>query len=550
MKKYLFLLFILISATLLNAQIKLDVKASFNNILRYGSGQERIGSNTYHKEYFEDLADGRFSINDITLGVRYEISQPIEYGVDFKGIKKRFIEYNNVKEGINVRAGDFWDIIGRGMTMNVFEDRTLFYDTGIDGIKAFYKTSFGDKHPVKVKGQISGGALIYNDFAIPTRVEKYNVRDANFEISPIKYLNVGVNYVYANGKIPNAIDTTSINAYLPEGYLSFNYKNLQLFASYAHKHVNSDANTSYPVPFNSKGDGFYSSLSYSLPKIGITLDYKNYRFDVTGPDNRSNDRPTKMLPFQNPPTVVKEHSTTLISRNPHVVDFNDEVGAQFDFVYAPSDKLTMNFNGAIASRHYEYGKKIINNKQVFERVERSSNFIPSLDNTFSPYWEMYADAEYYATSKLFVKIAYDRQNSIIYSDIAPASTEIMKIHTIPTEFRYSLTKEYTVKFVAEQQFVYNNLRFGDKNYMNTLFSLSVSKSPKISATINYEFTNDDEETTGKKSWVIGEVSYKFNPSNTLTVSYGTERGGLRCTNGICRLVKPFDGFRFTLNTKF
>jgi hypothetical protein len=550
MKKILPLILLLFISSIGFAQLKLDVKASLNNVLRYGSGTERNNDVAYGKEYFENLTDARLSVNDIIFGMRYEYSQPIEYGVNFKGIKKRFIEYNNVKDGLNVRAGDYWEVISRGLTMNVFEDRTQFYDTGIDGVKAFYKHTFGDKHPVKVKAEVLGGTLAYNDFADPTRVEVYNVRDGNFEISPFKMLNIGTNYVYAYGTIPTSSDTTSIKAYLPEGYLSFNYNNLQLFASYAHKQITTAPNVSYPVPISAKGDGFYSSLSYSMPKLGVTLDYKNYRFDLTDPDNRSNDRPTKMLPFQNPPTVVKEHSSTLISRNPHIVDFNDEVGAQVDIVYAPKDNITFNVNAAVASRHYDYSKTTNAGKVVYARIERSGNYMPSMDKQFSPYWEIYAEGEYYANKNLYTKIAFDRQNAVTYNYTNPLASEILKVNTIPVEVRYSLSKEYTLKFIVENQWVENNIRVGDKTYMNNLVSVSVSRSPNISATVSAEVTNDNEEPTGKKSWYIGEVSYKFNSTNSLTVSYGTERGGLKCTNGICRFVRPFEGFRATLSTKF
>ncbi|HWQ82423.1 MAG TPA: DUF6029 family protein [Ignavibacteria bacterium] len=550
MKKLLSLALLLLVSSIGVAQIKLDVKASLNNVMRYGSGTERNNNLEYGKEYFENLSDARLSVNDIIFGMRYEISQPIEYGVDYKGIRKRFIEYNNVKEGINVRAGDFWEVISRGLSMNVFEDRTQFYDTGIDGIKAFYKKTIGEKNPVKVKAEMFAGMLEYNDFANVTRKEVYNVRDANFEISPVKLLNIGANYVYAYGKVPTSSDTTSIKAYIPEGYLSFNYKNLQLFASYAHKHVSTDANTSYPVPISAKGDGFYGSLSYSMPKLGVTVDYKNYRFDMTNPDNRSADRPTKMLPFQNPPTVVKEHSSTLISRNPHVVDFNDEVGVQIDVVYAPKDNVTFNLNAAVASRHFDYLKTTDGGKLVYTRIERDGNYLPSLDKQFSPYWEVYADGEWYVNDKLYTKVAYDRQNAVTYNYINPNASEILKVNTIPVEVRYSLTKEYTLKFIVENQWVENNIRVGEKSYMNNLFSVSLSRSPNISATFSAEFTNDEEEPTGKKNWFIGEVSYKFNSANSLTVSYGTERGGLKCTNGICRFVRPFEGLRLTLNNKF
>ena len=77
-------------------------------------------------------------INDVIFGLRLEVSDPIEYGRNFVGIRKRYIEYKH-KTGISLRAGDFFDIISRGLSMNVFEDRGLAYDTGIDGIRIIYK---------------------------------------------------------------------------------------------------------------------------------------------------------------------------------------------------------------------------------------------------------------------------------------------------------------------------------------------------------------------------------------------------------------------------
>lgn len=549
MKKFYLVVLFLFLTVAANAQINLNVKAALNNLLRYGSGSETNLGNTNPKEYFENVTDARLSVNDIVFGMRYEIDQPIEYGVNFKGIKKRYVEYNNNNVGINMRAGDFWEIVGRGLSLNVFEDRGQFYDTGIDGIKFAYKKTFGDKKPVKVKGMFLGGRLLFNDYLVPTRVETYDVRSGNFEISPVKYLNIGANYVYSEGSVPTSFDTTAVKSYLPEGYGTLTIGNFQMFASYGHKQSNTTPNSSYPVPLTGKGDGFYSSISYSLPKIGFTLDYKNYRFDLTAPDYRGNDRPTRMLPFQNPPTAVKEHASTLLSRYPHVVDFNDEVGGQFDVVYAPTDKVTFNFNLAAASRHYNYKNIGTGALIVYERIDRSSYF-PTFDDAFSPWTEIYLEGEWYATDKLYAKVSYDYQNSVIFDNLNPAASEKQRINTVPAEFRYSFDKNYTLKVNFENQFVYNSNMTTKKDFLNELISLSVSKSPNLSATVSYEWTTSDEEPTGKKSWLLGEVSYKLNSTNSVTVSYGTERGGVRCTNGICRYVRPFEGFRLTVNSKF
>ena len=238
MKKLLLAVIFLGIAASAGAQINLNVKAALNNLLRYGSGTETFLGNSYAKEYFENVTDARLSVNDIIFGMRYEIDQPIEYGVNFRGIKKRFVEYNNTDAGLNLRAGDYWEIVAKGLSFNTFEDRALFYDTGVDGVKVSYKKTFGEKKPVKTKGLLMLGRIVFNDNLKPERVETYDIRAGNFEISPIKHLTFGTNYVYAQGSVPAAFDTTALQSYIPEGYASLNIGNLQVFASYAHKHTN------------------------------------------------------------------------------------------------------------------------------------------------------------------------------------------------------------------------------------------------------------------------------------------------------------------------
>lgn len=528
----------------------LKVGASVNNLLRYGNGYEYFNTTKTPKEYFENLTDVRLNVNDVIVGFRYEISDPIEYGVNFKGFRKRFIEYNN-KIGVSLRAGDFYDIFSRGLTLNVFEERALAYDTGIDGIRISYRNKFGSgKNPLDFRAQIIAGDLEYRDFLILSRVEQYKIRNINFDFSPVKQIKFGGSYIYSLGDIPNANVITAIKAYLPEFNMTVNLPDFEFYAGYAHKHVNTSPNTLYPQAISSKGDGLYSSVSYTKGSVGMTFEYKNYRFDLTNPDNRSPDRPTKMLPFQNPPTAVKEHTYTLISRNPHVVNFNDEVGGQLDILYVMNDQLTLNFNAAIASEHYEYVDSDPTSRLVFTRIDRSDNFIPSFNDAFSPYWEAFFEAEYFVDSKWTLKGAFSRQSSTLYNYEFPDNSKKDFFTTIPVEVKYIINKEYALKLNFEQQWAYSSIRINQKSFMNQYVSLNLTKSPELSLSVNAEFTNDEEEPTGKKFWAQGEALYRLNQSNTVIVSYGSERGGLKCTNGICRFVNPFEGFRLTIQSQF
>ncbi|MBK8981089.1 MAG: hypothetical protein IPM38_01930 [Ignavibacteria bacterium] len=531
-------------------QINLNVDASVSNLLRYGNGYEYSGNIRNAKEYFENLTDARLNVNGVIFGIRYEVSDPIEYGLNFVGIRKRYIEYNH-EIGISLRAGDYWETISRGLSLNVFEDRPLGYDTGIDGVRVTYNKTFGKMNPFRLKAQLLGGDIEYSDYLDPDRIEKYKVRGAYAEISPVKPVTLGFNYIYSIGELPEQDVLTKVTSNVPEVNLTYTTSDLEFYIAYAHKSSIITPNTIFPNPMTALGDGLYSSLSYSFGNVGLTLDYKNYRFDITLPDNRSNTRPTRMLPYQNPPTAIKEHTSVLISRNPHVVDFNDEVGGQIDVAYVPNNKLSFNFNGSIASRHYQYTDTDTTANISYQRTKRSGSFLPDLDDSFSPFWEFYLEGEYYASEKIYTKLAFARQNSTLYNQLNPLSSEKLFTSTIPVEFKYSIDEDYTIKFIGENQWVHNSIRLSeDKNYTNQYLSLSLQRSPNVTLTFSSEFTSDDEEPSGKNSWFLGEATYQINQSNTIGVSYGTERGGLKCTNGICRYVNPFSGFRLSVATQF
>ena len=547
-KKLSVLFFILITSTFVKAQINLNVEAAVSNLLRYGNGYQYTGTIKNPKEYFENLTDARLKINGVTFGFRNEISDSIEYGVNFVGISKRFVEYDH-ESGISLRAGDFWEAISLGMSLNTFEDRALAYDTGIDGVRIGYENTFKFKNPLQVKAQIIGGNINYRDYLDPYRVENYKLRNAYLRVSPLKPLTMGLNYVHSNGILPEEGFLTYVNSDVSEGYFNIDYKSLQFYTSYAYKSSVISPNEIYNAS-TANGDGLYSALSYTFGNLGMTLEYKNYRFDITLPDNRSNTRPSRMLPYQNPPTAQKENNSVLTSRNPHVVDFNDEVGGQIDFVYVPNDKLSFNLSGSIASKHYQYTDIDTSSVISYERVDRGDSWLPDMNNAFSPFWELYLEAEDYATDKIYGKLALALQQNVLYNQINPGSSEIIKTTTIPLEFRYSFTDVYSLTFINETQWANNSINIGDKNFMNQYNSLTFSSSPSLVLTVTSEFTNNDDEPTGKSSWFTGEISYKLNQSNTFGVSYGSERGGLKCTNGICRFVQPFEGFRVLISTQY
>jgi hypothetical protein len=55
----------------------------------------------------------------------------------------------------------------------------------------------------------------------------------------------------------------------------------------------------------------------------------------------------------------------------------------------------------------------------------------------------------------------------------------------------------------------------------------------------------------QKKWVSAELAYNLTSSQRISIMYGSIQGGLFCSNGICRLIAPFnDGIKFSYNAIF
>ena len=102
---------------------------------------------------------------------------------------------------------------------------------------------------------------------------------------------------------------------------------------------------------------------------------------------------------------------------------------------------------------------------------------------------------------------------------------------------------------------------------NSFISLSIGKSPKWSVTFTTDKTSIKETFGDKesivnplekllgvdqeKNWINVEFVYHLTTSMRISLMYGSLKGGLLCTNGVCRIIEPFDdGFKVGLTTVF
>jgi hypothetical protein len=357
----------------------------------------------------------------------------------------------------------------------------------------------------------------------------------------VQGVRFGGSLIGARGSLPTSFGTDAVYMQMPEAILDLNMKGVQLFGQAAWKFddIASPQAGGAVRSYTSYGTALYGALSYSgIPGFGATLDYKDYRYDVVNEEDRDPNRASRMLPIANPPIVRKEHSFTLLSRNPHVVDFNDEIGWQLDLFYAVTPTLTVSLNGSQSSRHYGYAT----DNGIRTTYELESSMMPTNDKMFSPYWEGYGEVEWYFEETSFIRAAFDTRSETQYEANLGHTTSSVNL---PVRIEYMLNEEYGLGASLEQQW-YHDSFLAKPDYFNEFLGLTISKAGGWSATVRSEFTTDDADPSGKKFWLAGEFSYRLEQTHVVTLMVGSERGGLICSNGICRQVLPFNGVRFSI----
>jgi hypothetical protein len=548
----------LVAGTTVRAQ---EIQTSISNEFRYGIGERFEQDVPIRKEYLENLFNTRIYVGDFTLGFRLQVDKPREYGRDTIGLKEYYAEFK--RDGLRVRGGTFYNLIDRGLAFNSFESRPIGFDTQTEGIRIDYESEpFG--------AQAFGGIMNYTDLINVSRIYTYRIRGASGEIRPIPEVGIGGAYIATSGQTSRTGFSAPFDAYLRQIYLRGDVEGISSYLSLADKRTQVDSALRVDNTSREYGYGLYGMLGYNTDLFGLTAEYKNYRFDLVDPGEQTTaQRETAILPFQNPPTLVPEYDKTLLARNPHAVDNNDEVGVQFEALVYPMEDLTLTFLAAGGSRHNAFtaGVDSVNGEQVtaFDRTNPAPVAFPKFnDINYSPYWEFYTQGEFQASEDLALTLGLQRKDNVIFFEgdgmsIVPHS-ESYKATTVLLEGLVGLSSTDNLHAILELQRVYDSKKVTSVNdslgitaydgrFNNALLTLEYSRSPVWTLSSRLEYTTTDREQGGQQFWPVVGGTYRIGSAHTLGMQYGSERGGVVCTGGVCRLINPFTGFRLSLVSK-
>ncbi|MGB8656890.1 MAG: DUF6029 family protein [Candidatus Zixiibacteriota bacterium] len=283
---------------------------SASNQLEYST------DNKTHQDIFHDWTDLSLSYRKYASDLRYEAHQPDDYGRTWQGLSFRNLQMAD--DFLNITAGNYYVIFGRGLILRSYENRDLRFDNNLDGVKG---TIDMEGFSLTLLGGTAMGK--YQRLSDP-------IHAADGKVSVTDWMKLGASYLRTN-----ITDLGLVR--LVGGNMGLNLPHLDLYAEYAKKY-------NPPGEFAEQdGEGQYFSANLFTTGAGLTLEYKDYRrFDFSNQD----------VTFNNPPALTREHVYTLLNRHAHILNLSDEKGMQAEITSSPMEQLSVLANYSYTTNHH------------------------------------------------------------------------------------------------------------------------------------------------------------------------------------------------------
>lgn len=552
-----------------------------------GSLVSNYGKSKNSFNFFENRININSDWNNWTAWFELEHSNPPELGRENIGLRKIRFEYQSDRIGFKI--GDIYEYWGNGLMFNMLDDQSIDLDTGVKGALISYSNDLLSFEYLYGK-QRSWRSTIHApkfDERIPNYKTNYTLNGAKASFSGLGasydfyLLGVENNNLTQALYLLNEITLKESDAVL-YGH-SFNYS----FGDF-------ESDYHYVSNINEKGSGHNFNSYMFLNDFSFSLSLKDYFFNKLSPYDRWDfiNNPNGAFYFQQMPTVFKAHSSLYLGRITHQTDYNDELGLSITIEKQNMHNGSFIFNFSQSSRHTEWENKLNENSAFSWNIKKYTK-LPSQQWKFNPFKEIYFEINGYYRSKLFYQISfadsYDVTDifSSIYKESGQAfSYEALEAKTIPIILTYELDAENSLNAQLEYQVLKKGIysmnpdmknthqsfgsSFSKNAQINKFLSIGFSRSPKWSISLNVDNTNTEDVLVMEKkrnnnfietilnpvfnkslTWSSVDIVFNVLNSTQLSLTYGSQRGGVFCSNGICRYVQSFEnGFKFGITAAF
>ncbi len=294
------------------------------------------------REIVENWLDASVLLGELRAGFLLNARQPSEEGERSNTVRHRFVEF--ARGGLEVRAGHFYGLFGRGLVFAAYEDRRIRVDTALDGLLVGAR-----------RGRWRVTAFTGAPLVLPR-----DVRGLDGEIDLGRGLTAGASgltyqaddLATADGSVHREwVAAPRLSWLLPFGdcYFEYGWKKGWDFE---------------PTPDDAyhRGRAFYGGVNLFAGPVALALEGKDYhRFTVL---RRADGRAA----LNNPPSLSREHLYTLLNRAPHDVDADDERGLQAELTARGPGDVGLLLNASRTQRRD--GRLLF--EEVYGQLEREA----------------------------------------------------------------------------------------------------------------------------------------------------------------------------------
>jgi len=431
-------------------------------------------------------------IGPVTVGVAYRAYQLTDPGYNPAGVEVPEAEikhrYAELAHGdLSVRAGHFLSTFGHGLTLRSYEDVDLEHDTHLDGLITEYILG-----PVSLTGL--GGTV--SERLSTVRFRDHTIRALRASVPVGDWVTV------AGSAVERAQEDRLEEGEVPDEFARFEDSVLGLELeswagpfTLAAEYATRDGENPVTEEGEVEGHAAYAAATLDVGPMTFFGEYKDYvdfgHYTV------------------NPPTCVREHLWTLMNRATYQVDLDDEHGFLAEGSALVGDALYL-VGGASEARTHDEDLA---------------------------HWEIFGEAE-----QSFAGGAVLRAGASWSREYELGKFTEHRIGALDLDF--GLPSGDIAELGVEGQSVEEP---SGRVYEDYLASFTFYPGTDVTFSTVLETTTSDTEA--KDVWLMVEIKKLFPDDVEAGLSFGTERGGKKCSGGVCYFAPEFEGVRLRL-TKF
>ena len=447
-----------------------------------------------------DLRYDRFSAGIVFLShsaSNYLKLDQNKFGPSKQGIRKRWVTASNGP--FEVRAGDSYATFGSGLVLRIFEDQAVDFDNVIDGARA----------------QVTHGALTFEGIAGTNSYGEARtvVKGLSGRVEPRPGWLFGLNGAVidtVSGDAPqpgrDGVASVQVDGGLPGGIdLTGEYAVRRYTPERPGRATPADGHATYLAAHGGIGPFSFSAEAKDL------LRFKHA--------------------YTTPPTVARQHASTLLNRGSHVpnIRLDDERGVQTEILWTPYSNLLLTGNWSRSEARHA----TLPARETFGQAE--------LD------WKGAHLVAYGAETEEKVR---ERADRVFFERITYGGDALRGLGR-----DWSLELGLETQGVQEQDLAKAFYQF-PLQYRESLASITLAKAPRHSWAATVEWTDNPNDASGsrggkeKDSWAWFEWTIRLGVAGQISLGAGSLRGGQVCSGGVCKQVDPFEGGRIELLTNF